>query len=172
VGPGRRAHRALRDAWTSRSTRRAARGGRCRCCVVRARRRRPARRREALRDRISSAGLGLLGCSAVDADPLQSREHILLSNDLDHAWREGRASTSPALIQRRPEAAVRRASACFDLETFFPAKERFALAMALNNLLASPGFAAWMEGRAARRPAPAVHARTASRASASSRSRT
>ena len=33
-----------------------------------------------------------------------------------------------------------------DLETFFPAKERFALAMKLNNLLASPGFAAWMEG--------------------------
>ena len=33
-----------------------------------------------------------------------------------------------------------------DLETFFPAKERFALAMKLNNLLASPGFAAWLEG--------------------------
>ena len=33
-----------------------------------------------------------------------------------------------------------------DLETFFPAKERFALAMKLNNLIASPGFAAWMEG--------------------------
>ena len=33
-----------------------------------------------------------------------------------------------------------------DLETFYPAKERFALAMKLNNLIASPGFAAWMEG--------------------------
>ena len=33
-----------------------------------------------------------------------------------------------------------------DLETFFPAKERFGLAMKLNNLLASPGFAAWLEG--------------------------
>ncbi len=33
-----------------------------------------------------------------------------------------------------------------DLESFFPAKDRFALAMKLNNLLASPGFAAWMEG--------------------------
>ena len=33
-----------------------------------------------------------------------------------------------------------------DLETFFPAKDRFTLAMKLNNLLASPGFAAWMEG--------------------------
>jgi len=34
----------------------------------------------------------------------------------------------------------------FDLESFFPRKERFALAMAINNLLASPGFSAWMEG--------------------------
>jgi hypothetical protein len=33
-----------------------------------------------------------------------------------------------------------------DLETFYPAKDRFALAMKLNNLLASPGFAAWLEG--------------------------
>ncbi len=33
-----------------------------------------------------------------------------------------------------------------DLETFFPATERFELAMQLNNLFASPGFSAWMEG--------------------------
>ena len=33
-----------------------------------------------------------------------------------------------------------------DLETFFPAKERFALSMQLNSLVASPGFAAWMQG--------------------------
>ena len=33
-----------------------------------------------------------------------------------------------------------------DLESFYPAKDRFDLAMALNNLLASPGFGAWMEG--------------------------
>ena len=33
-----------------------------------------------------------------------------------------------------------------DLEAFYPAKDRFELAMALNNLLASPGFEAWLEG--------------------------
>ena len=33
-----------------------------------------------------------------------------------------------------------------DLESFFPAKDRFALAMSLNNLLAAPGFASWLEG--------------------------
>ena len=33
-----------------------------------------------------------------------------------------------------------------DLESFYPAKDRFELAMALNNLLASPGFEAWLAG--------------------------
>ena len=33
-----------------------------------------------------------------------------------------------------------------DLDSFFPAKDRFGLAMALNNLVASPGFEAWLEG--------------------------
>jgi len=34
----------------------------------------------------------------------------------------------------------------FDLETFFPAKDRLKLAMQINNLIASPGFATWMQG--------------------------
>ncbi len=33
-----------------------------------------------------------------------------------------------------------------NLDSFFPAKDRFALAMRLNNLLAAPGFEAWMQG--------------------------
>ena len=33
-----------------------------------------------------------------------------------------------------------------DLESFFPAKERFALAMQLNGVLAAPGFEVWLEG--------------------------
>ncbi len=33
-----------------------------------------------------------------------------------------------------------------DLETFYPAKERMQLAMALNNLIAAPSFASWMKG--------------------------
>jgi hypothetical protein len=33
-----------------------------------------------------------------------------------------------------------------DIESFYPSKERFSFAMQINNLLASPGFEAWMEG--------------------------
>lgn len=35
-----------------------------------------------------------------------------------------------------------------DVDSFFPSKDRFALAMKLNNLLAAPGFQAWLEGEA------------------------
>ncbi len=99
----------------------------------------------ALRDRILSAVSGLLGLTGIHADPVQSREHILLSNILDRAWREGRNLDIAALIgdvQKPPFEKI----GVFDLESFYPAKERFGLAMALNNLIASPGFSAWMEG--------------------------
>jgi len=35
----------------------------------------------------------------------------------------------------------------FDVSTFFPDKDRFVLAMRLNNILASPSFQSWIEGQ-------------------------
>lgn len=100
---------------------------------------------EALGDRIASSVSGLLGLLGVDADPIQSREHILLSTLVDRAWREGRSLDLPTLIHQIQKPPVERVG-ILDLETFFPAKERFALAMRANNLLAAPGFSAWLEG--------------------------
>lgn len=99
----------------------------------------------ALRERIASTVAGLLSLVGIDADPLQSREHILLSTLLDRAWSAGRDLDLAALIQGIQKPAVEKIGV-FDLETFYPAKERLQLAMALNNLIAAPGFAAWMEG--------------------------
>jgi hypothetical protein len=100
---------------------------------------------EALRDAVSAAAGSLLGLMGIDSDPLRSREHILLANIFDRAWRDGQSVDMPALmrlIQQPPFDKV----GVLDLESFFPAKERFALSMQLNNLLASPGFSAWMTG--------------------------
>jgi hypothetical protein len=99
----------------------------------------------ALRDRILSAVSGLLGLMGISADPVQSREHILLSNILDRAWREGRGLDIAGLIREIQKPPFDKVGV-FDLESFFPSKERFGLAMSLNNLIASPGFSAWMEG--------------------------
>ncbi len=100
---------------------------------------------EALRERILSAVSGLLALLQITADPIGSREHILLSSILDQYWRAGNnvdMATLIRCIQSPPFSKV----GFMDLESFFPAADRFQLAMALNNLLASPGFSAWLEG--------------------------
>ncbi len=99
----------------------------------------------ALRDRIGAVVSGVLGLLGIDADPLKSREHILLANIFEASWSAGRSLDMAGIInaiQKPPFDKV----GVFDLETFFPAKDRLGLAMAVNNLLASPGFTAWMSG--------------------------
>lgn len=100
---------------------------------------------EAYRERVASTVSGLLALIGVVVDPITSREHILLANVLDHSWRAGHDLDMSSLIQAVQSPPFQKVGV-LDLETFFPAKERFALAMKLNNLLASPGFAAWLEG--------------------------
>jgi hypothetical protein len=97
------------------------------------------------RDRVETAATSLLALLGVDADPLKSREHILLASLLDAAWRAGKSYDLPGLIadlQKPPIAKI----GVLDVETFFPAQDRFALALRLNNLLAAPGFDVWLRG--------------------------
>ena len=100
---------------------------------------------DSLREAIHAAASGLLGLVGIEADPLQSREHILLSSILDRSWREAKGLDMAGLIRAIQSPPFDKIGV-MDLESFFPAKERFALAMRLNNVLASPGFAAWTEG--------------------------
>ncbi|MCA9243736.1 MAG: DUF87 domain-containing protein [Phycisphaerales bacterium] len=100
---------------------------------------------ETLRDRVLALVSSLLTLIGADADPLQSRDHILLSTIVERAWREGRNLDLASLIAAVQTPGFEQVGV-FDLESFYPGKERFKLAMTLNNLLASPGFAGWMEG--------------------------
>ncbi len=98
-----------------------------------------------LRDRIQSTATSLLALMGIAADPIASREHILLANILETAWSAGRGLDLAGLIRSIQTPPFERIGV-LDLETFFPAGERMTLAMRLNNLLAAPGFEAWMEG--------------------------
>ena len=100
-----------------------------------------------MRERVATTATSLLGLVGVDADPVKSREHILLSTLIDGAWRQGQDLTIASLIQMVQSPPVSRIGV-LELEAFFPADKRFELAMALNNLLAAPGFSAWTEGEA------------------------
>jgi hypothetical protein len=100
---------------------------------------------EALRERIGGIVSALLGLVGVDADPLQSPEHILLARIIEHAWRAGDQVDLPKLIQLLQKPPFNQVGV-FELETFFPEKDRFTLARTLNNLIAAPGFEEWQEG--------------------------
>jgi len=100
---------------------------------------------EAVRDEIEGLVSGLLVMADLDPDPLTSKEHILLSNLVEHAWREGRALGLPSLIGMIQHPPLRRLGV-FDLDAFFPEKERTRLAMRLNGLVASPSFTEWIQG--------------------------
>ncbi len=100
---------------------------------------------DAYREQVQATATGILSLLGIDADPLTSREHILLSQILDHAWQEGRNLDIAALIAAIQSPPITKIGV-MDIESFYPSKDRFALAMRLNNLLAAPGFGVWMEG--------------------------
>ncbi len=102
---------------------------------------------EALRDRINTAATSILGIVGISADPVQDREHILLSSLFNDAWSAGRDLDLPALIQEIITPPFEKVGVV-DLESFYPSKDRTRLAMLINNLLAAPTFQAWLEGEA------------------------
>jgi ribosomal protein L13E len=99
----------------------------------------------AFRDRVMSITSSLLGLLGIHTDPIKSREHILISTLIDQAWRAGDNLSIARLIQLIQKPPFTTIGA-LDVDTFFSPKERMALSISLNNLLASPGFQAWMEG--------------------------
>jgi hypothetical protein len=100
---------------------------------------------ELLRDKIQGTVSALLGLVGIEADPIRSREHILLSNIFEHFWRRGEDLDLAKLITSIQTPPVRQLGV-FDVETFFPEKERFELAMLLNNIIAAPSFDLWLRG--------------------------
>ena len=100
---------------------------------------------EVVADEIEGYVTGLLGLVGIAADPLASREHILLSNLIHHSWSEGRPLDLMTLVGMIPSPPIRKLGV-FDVDQFFPADDRMALAMKLNGLLASPSFASWAMG--------------------------
>lgn len=99
----------------------------------------------ALRERVLSTTSSLLDLIGIEADPVKSREHILISTLIGQAWEKGIDVDLPLLIQQIQKPTFNKIGV-LDLETFYPAKERMSLSINLNNLLASPGFQSWMEG--------------------------
>ncbi len=102
---------------------------------------------DALQDRISSATSGLLALLGIEADPINSQEHILISKILDYNWQKGVDLDLGKLIRQIQTPPFDRVG-IMDVEDFCSKKDRQSLAMTLNNLLASPSFSSWLQGEA------------------------
>lgn len=100
---------------------------------------------EVLRDEIEGFVSSLLALAGVDADPVADPEHILLATIVEHAWAAGRDLDLTGLIGAVVDPPIRKLGV-FDVDVFFPKKDRTALAMRLNGLVASPSFASWIQG--------------------------
>jgi hypothetical protein len=101
---------------------------------------------ELLRDKIGSVVSALLTLIGIEADPVRSREHILLSNIFENAWRKGEDLDLAQLILRVQKPPFTQLGV-FPVDTFFPEKERMELAMLINGMMASPSFADWIQGQ-------------------------
>ncbi|UCD99112.1 MAG: DUF87 domain-containing protein, partial [Chloroflexota bacterium] len=102
---------------------------------------------ELLREKISGTVTALLGLVGMhDIDPVRSREHILLANIFEGAWSQGKDLDLGELILQTQNPPFSKLGV-FDVNTFFPEKDRFELAMLLNNILAAPAFQVWLEGQ-------------------------
>jgi hypothetical protein len=100
---------------------------------------------ELLRERINGTAMALLGLVGIQADPLRSREAILLANIFEHFWRRNQDLDLATLIHSIQTPPVRQLGV-FDVDTFYPEKNRFELAMAFNNLMAAPSYQSWLQG--------------------------
>ena len=102
--------------------------------------------REILREKIASTVTALLGLIGMrNIDPVQAKEHILLSNIFEEAWKAGKDLDLATLITHVQSPPFDKLGV-FSLDQFYPQKERLSLAMQLNNFLAAPSFHTWLEG--------------------------
>lgn len=100
---------------------------------------------EVARDEIEGLVSSLLLLAGIEADPVSDPRHILLATIVEQAWSTGTDLDLAALIGQIPKPPFRKLGV-FDVDDFFPEKDRMALAISLNGLLASPSFSAWLEG--------------------------
>lgn len=100
---------------------------------------------ELFSERVESTVSSLLSLVGVTADPTQSPEAVLLATIFQRAWQEGKDITLENLIRHIQKPSFDKIGV-IDVDSFMPERTRQVLALRFNNLLASPGFATWLEG--------------------------
>lgn len=88
---------------------------------------------------------GLLSLVEKDVDPLRDPRHVLLVAILCFTWDKGAPLSLEDLITHLVDPPFPKVGV-FPVDRFLSPDDRMKLALQLNNLVASPGFAAWKQG--------------------------
>jgi hypothetical protein len=94
---------------------------------------------------LKSTTVSLLSLVGIVADPLESKEYILLAQIVTKAWLNDEDINIEGLIGQIITPAFKKIGV-LPLDDFYPKDARFKLATKFNALLASPSFSLWMQG--------------------------
>ncbi len=87
----------------------------------------------------------LLSLIGVEANPVESKEYILLAQLISTSWMEGDDLSIEDLIGRIISPPFKKIGV-LPLDAFYPQSERFKFATKFNAIIASPTFKTWLEG--------------------------
>ena len=94
---------------------------------------------------INSTVSSLLSLIGVEADPVESKEYILLAQIITNSWLAGDDLSLEDLIGRIIAPTFKKIGV-LPLDMFYPQGERFKFATKFNSIIASPTFKSWLEG--------------------------
>jgi len=94
---------------------------------------------------LKSTTVSLLSLVGIVADPLESKEYILLAQIITKAWINDEDISIEILIGKIIKPSFKKIGV-LPLDDFYPQDARFKLATKFNSLLASPSFSLWLQG--------------------------
>ncbi len=100
---------------------------------------------DAFSSHITSAVSSLLALVGVDADPISSKEFMLLASIFSHFWKEGKDLSLEEIIGYIINPPFKKIGV-LPIKSFYPQSERFKLATLFNNIISNPTFSVWSEG--------------------------
>ncbi len=100
---------------------------------------------EANRERINGTVTALLALIGLNVEPVKDREHVLVANIFEYAWRQGRDLTLEDIILQVQQPPFEKLGVV-GVDEYMSEKDRYKLAMSLNSIVAAPSFQSWIQG--------------------------
>ena len=94
---------------------------------------------------LTSTVSSLLTLVGIEANPLESKEFILLSQIIAKAWQNDISLSLESLVGAIMQPSFKKIGV-LPLDSFYPQSERFKLANKFNSVIASPSFLGWLSG--------------------------